>query len=781
MTTNLTEQALGNQLRTLRRVGRIRAAVHLLFLLCLTATIVVLTLYAELFPPLGMDLRQPILWLLPVYFVIVSLSLLLTVAIHELGHLLCAWHARYYIAMVWVGPFAWTCTHSGHRFRFMWKNAILFAGAVLGGPLDNNHLRQRHGWVILGGLLANLLWFLLLSILRALLPPMPELNWIQILLDIAALIAFLIFFTSLIPYRMAGVASDGWQLLSLWRNDSSVMPWLQSIVVGTQLLSGIRPRELPTEHINQLLVEPTHNSSTVPMALLAFYRALDADDIKSAKDYLALALKHKAQFTYPQVLLAVAHYNAIIPKDSTESWRWLQLYQAQMATVPAFTEHLFAVELQQFYYHIKAQLFLIDGNTTAAIDAAKKSLTLLNQIISIGDVHWQQPHLEAILQEAESSHPSSAANPVGVDRANGTQGYVIPRHPFVITTVASLLGPCLFVTFCFMVTAWDLNSSIRSSIHGTLAARHLARDEFLQAINQYTKAIKLLPTRPRDYLFRGEAYLEQKDYLHAIDDFTYVITHGSPDAKQAYLWRGYAYYQLGDILQGNDDLQQVLRLSADNAHADNWRRAVANVYKEVGMNAYNQGSSHTAITTLTLSLNLEPNQPYLHWFRGAAYVAQGRFHRAVEDYNQAIAVLGKENPSLYEYRGDAYGYLGQYEKAVEDYDQMLAGTAVEDAQTYFQRGKFRFHAKQYEAALTDFVHATSLQSDEPLIPIYMGLSHAHLHEFAAGQRAFQGSQDSEAGLALQRLGMLLIEGQNVTQSRVEDVVGRIVDGKKQIY
>ncbi|KJU84543.1 hypothetical protein MBAV_003262 [Candidatus Magnetobacterium bavaricum] len=90
---------------------------------------------------------------------------------------------------------------------------------------------------------------------------------------------------------------------------------------------------------------------------------------------------------------------------------------------------------------------------------------------------------------------------------------------------------------------------------------------YYDAINDFTKAIQLNPSFDEDaYTNRGITYGAVGNYTKAIDDFTQVITK-NPKNSAAYLYRGKAYMQGAfsgdkerDVNRGVTDIRTAARL-----------------------------------------------------------------------------------------------------------------------------------------------------------------------------------------------------------------------------
>ena len=88
------------------------------------------------------------------------------------------------------------------------------------------------------------------------------------------------------------------------------------------------------------------------------------------------------------------------------------------------------------------------------------------------------------------------------------------------------------------------------------------KDNYGQAISDYTKAIKLQPNYQMAYYNRGNVYYKQGNYIQAISDFNKVIEINRGWEKPYYN-RSSAYYMLKDYANAWQDVHKVESLGGE--------------------------------------------------------------------------------------------------------------------------------------------------------------------------------------------------------------------------
>ena len=128
------------------------------------------------------------------------------------------------------------------------------------------------------------------------------------------------------------------------------------------------------------------------------------------------------------------------------------------------------------------------------------------------------------------------------------------------------------------------------------------------------------------YLMRGDAYLEVKDYDHAIADYSQAIRL-KPDYAEAYNNRGFAYSLKGKIEMPNAiaDYSQAIQLRPDYAIA----------YNNRGVASMASGHAEEAFSDFNRALQIQPDFPQAYSNRGNYYLRGGQTVLAVLDFSHA--------------------------------------------------------------------------------------------------------------------------------------------------
>ena len=200
----------------------------------------------------------------PFYYLIMIFLLLLafiiSIAVHEAGHLFAGNLLKFQFYMLVVGPFLWALEDG--RLIFKWnKNLNIFGGLTYSIPENEVNLRRKFLGYVAGGPLASLLFAGIMYWLMHVLSPMQITDlkelFVQDFFKFHAFISMMIFLAAIIPVRSGGFKSDGGRMITLLKNNAQTKIELFLITTHTYLGTGTRPSELRISEIEQYLI---HNS-----------------------------------------------------------------------------------------------------------------------------------------------------------------------------------------------------------------------------------------------------------------------------------------------------------------------------------------------------------------------------------------------------------------------------------------------------------------------------------------------------------------------------------------
>lgn len=132
------------------------------------------------------------------------------------------------------------------------------------------------------------------------------------------------------------------------------------------------------------------------------------------------------------------------------------------------------------------------------------------------------------------------------------------------------------------------------------------------------------------HYIQGSSYYSEKKYNLAIEEFSKAISL-MPNFLFAYQSRAYAYEAVGNYDQAEQDYEQVIRLNPQ----------AVNAYRSIGEIEVRKGNYKEAINNFTQAINIRSNDYSLYEDRGDSYEKDGQGDEAIVDYKEALVLINK--------------------------------------------------------------------------------------------------------------------------------------------
>ena len=212
--------------------------------------------------------------------------------------------------------------------------------------------------------------------------------------------------------------------------------------------------------------------------------------------------------------------------------------------------------------------------------------------------------------------------------------------------------------------------SFRAYSH--LGVQHYREGKYPEAIEDLTKAIQL--GYEDDYVNRGSALMELKNYEAAIEDYNQAIAY-RPDGAKAFFGRGLVYFEMRQYERAIDDYTQAIELQTDYSKA----------YNNRGLAYENLNRREEALENYAEATRLDPDNGAAHNNLGRALVYAGRLKEAIQSYQRAeqlgvtqatkiLEILNKQGlPSLQKHRDPSGSQPGH-----EDVENLESGFSREE-------------------------------------------------------------------------------------------------------
>jgi tetratricopeptide (TPR) repeat protein len=138
-------------------------------------------------------------------------------------------------------------------------------------------------------------------------------------------------------------------------------------------------------------------------------------------------------------------------------------------------------------------------------------------------------------------------------------------------------------------------------------------------------------------------------------------------------------------------------------------RRAPTAYINLGSAFLRQGRFDAAIENFTAAIRINPNYHETYYDRGLAFAAMNQLDRAEDDFSKSIAINPRFDQA-YNNRGSVYFLQKRYDKAVEDFDKAIELNSS-NAEAYINRAYVRLTTDNRMLALLDLKKGCALGND----------------------------------------------------------------------
>ncbi|KAG8126289.1 hypothetical protein E2320_021407, partial [Naja naja] len=251
--------------------------------------------------------------------------------------------------------------------------------------------------------------------------------------------------------------------------------------------------------------------------------------------------------------------------------------------------------------------------------------------------------------------------------------------------------------------------------------------KYEEAVESFSKVLKLNPFSLDAYIGRGNAYLEYghskgtrqalKDFLTAVHinpvcikarlclgyslQFSAAI-HCDPSCHNAYDGRAIVCLQMGDIFAAFQDTNAALKITTNAELLTN--RGVINQF---------MGYLNCAMHDYQQAITKDPSYALAYFNAANVYFVNKQFSQANDYYTKAIE-LDPQNESAFLNRAITNTLLRNFEEAKTDFEKAISLSPL-SAAIYFNKANLYSMLQQYEQAEEDISKALSIQPYDALL------------------------------------------------------------------
>lgn len=296
-----------------------------------------------------------------------------------------------------------------------------------------------------------------------------------------------------------------------------------------------------------------------------------------------------------------------------------------------------------------------------------------------------------------------------------------------------------------------------SDLLASLGNLYIQTQQWKNAINYYTRAVKLAPKEITYYLNLGKAWQKAGNEINANQALyqAFSIEPKQISAKKHFL--------LGNKLfkQEHYDLGVTCYLRAITNQPD-----FIESYWQLGKILTNQGKYRVALTCYKQAIKIHPNQVQSYLYLGKILIQLNQWQDAFSCYQQAAAIA-PENADIYLSLGEISAHDQKWKEATELYTRALK-ISPQHWQIHHRLGETFSEQKLWKEAIEAFQKAIRFSSQVNSHQSYynLGKAHSELNEWDKAVQAFKQSISINPNFSWSHygLGSALIEQEQWTDA-----------------
>ncbi len=317
-----------------------------------------------------------------------AIAFLLSVGVHEAGHVIGGALAGFRILAVAIKPVRVYRSDMGWRLGWMRRTNLI--GFYVPDPVSADNLEKRMYFMVAAGPATSALASVA-CVISANLADFPP--WMISQLNLLALWSLFFAAVSLLPSRKRGGQigmSDGQRLRILLRGGEDAVRFCSLALLGAASMGGVRPRDWNPKLIERLgsLGDESHDG--ISAQSYRYTWLLDTGQTEQASEALSwIMARTLPEEVRPIFWLEAGWFQAKFRNDPVAARRWMESVQRRRNTP----------EEECSYWKFEATLALVEKRWADADEAARKGLRQCPRLANAGVAAAIRGEFERVLEE----------------------------------------------------------------------------------------------------------------------------------------------------------------------------------------------------------------------------------------------------------------------------------------------------------------------------------------------------------------------------------------------
>ncbi len=249
--------------------------------------------------------------------------------------------------------------------------------------------------------------------------------------------------------------------------------------------------------------------------------------------------------------------------------------------------------------------------------------------------------------------------------------------------------------------------------------------DYYGALDIFTEASSISPDRPEAYVGLAKAKSKLNEYETALKDIEHAIEL-DPGYVESWILSGEIKVQMKNYDEALSDYDKALEVSPDNDDAIKNKILVLLLLDD----------KKTASKLLDNSLKDNPEYWGYYYARGVMQNSDGKFSKALEDFDQALSLNPDNKFDISINRGFTNLRLLNYTDALNDFNAALEEDPT-NAGAYHSRARTHYLLEDYSSAIHDFNECLDRNEDNPVVYYDLGMAYLKMEDLNNACKNFQ--------------------------------------------
>lgn len=277
--------------------------------------------------------------------------------------------------------------------------------------------------------------------------------------------------------------------------------------------------------------------------------------------------------------------------------------------------------------------------------------------------------------------------------------------------------------------------------------------KFIQSLLCLNEALRIRPSHSRSHFDKGNFLSSNSENTELVSEAHRLSIENSSQLTDDLLHKAKSFEFLVQLDQAIETLNQILQVDPKNMDALHLQASIfrklekfddaINIFNTIlellpkdihaladkGLNYASKGDYEIAIKIYNEALQIEPKSDVILMNKGVALTSIGYPERAIDTCFNILIEKNLVNFNAIYSKGKAYVKLKKFHKALEQYTEAIE-IEPKDYGSYMERGNCHYELGAFEKAINDYHMVEILKPDEVVINVNLSTAYAAMSDYS---------------------------------------------------